>query len=95
MKWTNRQRVLVFSTRGINYRHRHMMEDIKKLMPHHRAESKMERTKNLRVKEICEARNCNKCILFEGRRKQDLYVWMANLPAGPSVKFLVENSKFF
>ncbi|XP_049866148.1 ribosome biogenesis protein BRX1 homolog [Pectinophora gossypiella] len=92
VKWINRQRVLVFAARGINHRHRHLMEDIKKLMPHHKTESKMERSKNLYVvNEISEMKNCNKCILFEGRKMRDLYLWMANIPNGPSVKFLIEN----
>ncbi|CAB3243787.1 unnamed protein product [Arctia plantaginis] len=91
-RWINRQRVLVFAARGINHRHRHLMEDIKKLMPHHKTESKMERSKNLYVvNEISEMKNCNKCILFEGRKMRDLYMWMANIPNGPSAKFLVEN----
>ncbi|KAK0078902.1 hypothetical protein PV325_001985 [Microctonus aethiopoides] len=91
-KWINRQRVLVFASRGINHRDRHLMEDIKTLMPHHRTEAKMERQKNLTVvNEICESKNCNKAILFEGRRKRDLYMWFANIPNGPSAKFLVEN----
>lgn len=85
---------MVVATRGINHRNRHLMEDLKKLMPHHRPESKIERCKSLQVvNEICEARHCNKCILFEGRRKQDLYLWMSNVSSGPSVKFLIENSK--
>lgn len=72
------------------------MDDLKKLMPHHRPESKMERTKNLQVvNEMCEMKNCNKTILFEGRRKRDLYVWFANVSTGPSVKFLVENSTYY
>lgn len=92
VKWINRQRVLVFAARGINHRHRHLMEDIKKIMPHHKTESKMERSKNLYVvNEISEMKNCNKCILFEGRKMRDLYLWMSNIPNGPSVKFLVEN----
>ncbi|OAD57783.1 Ribosome biogenesis protein BRX1 like protein [Eufriesea mexicana] len=92
VKWINRQRVLVFATRGISYRHRHLMDDLKALMPHHRSESKMERTKNLEVvNEICEMKNCNKTVLFEGRRKKDLYLWFSNNPVGPCAKFLVEN----
>ncbi|XP_076278379.1 ribosome biogenesis protein BRX1 homolog [Lasioglossum baleicum] len=92
VKWINKQRVLVFATRGISYRHRHLMDDLKTLMPHHRPESKMERTKNLQVvNEICEMKNCNKTILFEGRRKRDLYMWFSNISDGPSAKFLVEN----
>ncbi|XP_076162499.1 ribosome biogenesis protein BRX1 homolog isoform X2 [Ptiloglossa arizonensis] len=75
-----------------SFRHRHLMDDIKALMPHHRPESKMERTKTLQIiNEICEMKNCNKTILFEGRRKKDLYLWLSNIPTGPSCKFLVEN----
>lgn len=71
------------------------MEDIKALMPHHRPECKMERSKDLQVvNEMCEMKNCNKSILFEGRKKRDLYVWLANVPNGPSAKFLVENSTY-
>lgn len=90
--WINKQRVLVFAARGINHRDRHLMKDLRTLMPHHRAESKVERCKNLSVvNEICTMKHCNKAVLFEGRRKQDLYVWFSNVPDGPSAKFLVEN----
>ncbi|RZB39377.1 ribosome biogenesis protein BRX1 -like [Asbolus verrucosus] len=92
VKWINKQRVLVFSTRGINHRDRHLMEDLKKLMPHHKPESKMERSKTLSVvNEMCEMKNCNKAVMFEGRKKMDLYLWLSNVPNGPSVKFLVQN----
>ncbi|CAH1966600.1 unnamed protein product [Acanthoscelides obtectus] len=92
-KWVNKQRVLVLAARGINHRHRHLMEDMKKLMPHHKPESKMERSKTLSIiNEMCEMKNCNKAVLFEGRKKQDLYMWLANVPNGPSVKFLIENA---
>ncbi|XP_067613740.1 ribosome biogenesis protein BRX1 homolog [Eurosta solidaginis] len=91
-KWINKQRVLVFAARGINHRDRHLMRDIRTLMPHHRPESKMERSKTLSViNEMCEMKHCNKTILFEGRRKRDLYMWVANALQGPSAKFLIEN----
>lgn len=84
--------MLVFSARGINHRDRHLMKDIKTLMPHHRPESKMERSKSLAlVNEMCEMKHCNKAMLFEGRRKRDLYMWVSHIPNGPSAKFLVEN----
>lgn len=90
--WVNKQRVLVFAARGINHRDRHLMNDLRTLLPHHKAESKMERAKTLSVvNEICSMKHCNKSILFEGRRKQDLYMWCSSVPDGPSVKFLVEN----
>lgn len=83
----------MFAARGINHRDRHLMRDLKTLMPHHRSESKMERTKTLSVvNEMCEMKHCNKALLFEGRRKKDLYMWAACAPSGPSVKFLVENA---
>uniref|UniRef100_A0A182K6U0 Ribosome biogenesis protein BRX1 homolog n=1 Tax=Anopheles christyi TaxID=43041 RepID=A0A182K6U0_9DIPT len=91
-KWTNKQRVLVLCARGINHRDRHLMRDLRTLMPHHRAEPKMERWKTLSVvNEMSEMKHCNKVMLFEGRRKQDLYMWLANAGVGPSVKFLIEN----
>jgi ribosome biogenesis protein BRX1 len=68
------------------------MNDIKMLLPHHRAEPKMERWKTLSIlDEIGENRHCNKAILFEGRRKMDLYMFMGNLKEGPTAKFLIEN----
>lgn len=85
--------MLVFAARGINHRDRHLMRDLRTLMPHHRVESKMERAKSLVVaNEICTMKHCNKSILFEGRRKQDLYAWFSNVAEGPSAKFLIENA---
>ncbi len=34
VKWTNKERVLIFSSRGINHRDRHLMNDLKAMMPH-------------------------------------------------------------
>ncbi|KAL5021634.1 hypothetical protein ScPMuIL_000789 [Solemya velum] len=91
-KWTNKQRVLIFSSRGISFRSRHLMMDLRRLMPHSKSESKMDRKDKLFiVNEVCEMKNCNKCIYFEGKKKQDLYMWVSNVPRGPSAKFLVEN----
>ena len=68
------------------------MEDLKTLMPHSKSDSKMHRKKEgslFVVNEIAEMKNCNKCLLFESRRKRDLYLWMANIARGPSAKFQV------
>ena len=43
------------------------------------------------INEICESRNCNKCLFFENKKRKDLYLWISNVPDGPSAKFLVEN----
>ncbi|KAL1253562.1 hypothetical protein QQF64_018255 [Cirrhinus molitorella] len=91
-KWTNKERVLVFSSRGISFRTRHLMQDLKTMMPHSKADTKMDRKDKLFVvNEVCEIKNCNKCIFFEAKKKQDLYMWISNVPHGPSAKFLVQN----
>lgn len=43
VKWVNKQRVLVFSARGITQRDRHLMVDLRDMMPHSKTESKFER----------------------------------------------------
>ncbi|KAJ0013039.1 hypothetical protein NQD34_017373 [Periophthalmus magnuspinnatus] len=91
-KWTNKERVLIFSSRGINFRTRHLMQDLRTLMPHSKADTKMDRKDKLFViNEVCEIKNCNKCLFFEAKKKQDLYLWVSNSPHGPSAKFLVQN----
>ncbi|KAG9488397.1 hypothetical protein GDO78_007941 [Eleutherodactylus coqui] len=56
------------------------------------ADTKMDRKDKLFVvNEVCEMKNCNKCIYFEAKKKQDLYMWISNTPEGPSAKFLVQN----
>nr|CAG4651045.1 EOG090X07MB [Simocephalus serrulatus] len=92
VKWINKQRVLVFAARGITQRDRHLMVDLRDMMPQSKTESKFERKDPLFViNEICEMKNCNKCIFFEGRKKQDLFLWLADVPKGPSAKFYIEN----
>jgi len=62
------------------------------LLPHGKKEPKMDTKEKLSVaNEISELRGCNWCMLFECRKKQDLYLWMASCPNGPSVKFHVSN----
>ncbi|XP_064606939.1 ribosome biogenesis protein BRX1 homolog [Liolophura sinensis] len=91
-KWVNKQRVLVFSSRGVSYRLRHLMNDVRTMMPHSKSDTKMNRKDQLFVvNELCEMKNCNKCIYFEMKKKQDMYVWFSNVPRGPSAKFLLEN----
>ena len=42
---------------------------------------------NFAVNELAEMKNCNKCLLFEGRKNRpDLYLWAANVARGPSAK---------
>ena len=80
-KWKNKERILIFSSRGINFRTRHLMQDLRMLMPHSKADTKMDRKDKLFViNEVCEMKNCNKCIYSEAKKKQDLYMWLSNSP---------------
>merc|ERR1719494_1223505 len=68
------------------------MLDLRTLMPHSRAENKLHpKVKLTTINEISEMKNCNHCILFQMKKKKDLYMWIASVPHGPSARFLVEN----
>merc|ERR1712002_204634 len=85
-------RVLVLAARGISFRGRHLMDDIFNMMPHAKSDSKMQKKESLSaVNEIAEMKNCSRCLLIEGRRKRDVFLWAANVARGPSIKFEVEN----
>ncbi|CAJ0628243.1 15082_t:CDS:2 [Entrophospora sp. SA101] len=88
----NKQRVLALSTRGINFRQRHLLNDLETLFPHFKKDSKLDQKYNLSVlNELAELNNCNNCVFFEARKKQDLYMWTSKAPNGPSIKFHVQN----
>ncbi len=91
-KWKNKQRVLLVSSRGVSYLARHMISNLKTLMPHARADSKFNRKHGLKgLAEIADIRNCNKIIYVEMHKKQDAFLWMCAVPSGPSVKFSFES----
>ena len=92
VRYVNKQRVLVVCSRGTSARHRHLLEDLKKLMPHHKSDAKLD-TKNdpRQLNEICELKSCNGCVYLEARKRSDLYMWVSRTPRGPSGKFLVQN----
>ena len=84
--------MLFLPCRGLSYRDRHLMKDLISLCPNSKTESKMRRGDSLfSANEMAEMKNCNKCLLFEGRKQRDLYMWVADVSRGPSAKFQVEN----
>lgn len=90
--FVNRQRVLVFSSRGITTRYRHLLDDFRKLLPHHKRDVKLDAKDTLHVvNQIAEIKGCNTTIFLEARKRQDLYMWVSRVGVGPSVKFLVQN----
>lgn len=88
----NKTKVLMLSTRGVTTRFRHLMEDVLKILPHAKKESKLDSKDRLEVAtEVADLRNCDTIMLFESRKRQDLYLWLVKSPFGPSVKFHIAN----
>lgn len=91
-QFMNKQRVLLISSRGVNYRHRHLIQDLFSLLPHSRKEPKLDTKKDLQqLNEIAELYNCNNILFFEARKHQDLYLWLSKPPNGPTIKFYLQN----
>ena len=91
-KWKNKQRCMLVSSRGVSYLARHIIANLKTLMPHTKTDSKFNRKNGLgELSEIAEIRNCNKVIYVEMHKKQDAFVWLSAVPHGPSAKFSLEN----
>ena len=90
--YTNKQRVLLLASRGITARHRHLLEDLKLLIPHHKKDNKLDSKGDVKVvNEIAEIKSCNQIIYLETRKHTDLYMYLGQAPNGPSVKFHVVN----
>ncbi|KAG6862096.1 hypothetical protein C0995_007226 [Termitomyces sp. Mi166 len=88
----NKQRVLLLSSRGITHRMRHLMNDLEVLLPHVKKDSKLDSKSQLHLlPELADLNNCNNTLYFEARRHEDLYLWAAKTPNGPSIKMHVQN----
>ncbi|KAL5533255.1 BRX1 [Sanghuangporus sanghuang] len=88
----NKQRVLLLSSRGVTHRMRHLMNDLEALLPHVKKDSKLDSKSQLHLlPELADLHNCNNTLYFEARRHEDLYLWAAKTPNGPSIKMHVQN----
>jgi len=92
-----KEKTLLLSSRGITYRHRHLLNDFHNLLPNTKKDCKFDSKSKLHhLVEIADLHECSNIVYFEGRKKRDLYVWMAGSclttgNTGPTVKFHVEN----
>ena len=92
----NKQRVLILSSRGVTYRHRHLLNDLYALLPHSRKDAKLDtKTKLYQLNELAELYNCNNVLFFEARKGKDLYIWISKAPNGPTVKMHLQNCEIF
>jgi rRNA maturation protein Rpf1 len=93
-RYRNKQRCLVLCSRGVTARYRHLLEDLRTLLPHHKKESKLDPGSEgaaRAVNDIAEIRGCSSILFLECRKRQDAYLWMGKQPSGPSVRFHVSN----
>uniref|UniRef100_A0A0N4ZFE1 Ribosome biogenesis protein BRX1 homolog n=1 Tax=Parastrongyloides trichosuri TaxID=131310 RepID=A0A0N4ZFE1_PARTI len=91
-QWKNRTRVMMMCSRGTLFRTRHLMKNLKTIMPHTKSESKFSKNEKFNViNEIAELQNCSKVMFFENRKHKDTYLWLSDIQNGPSAKFLVQN----
>ncbi|KAK0259464.1 Ribosome biogenesis protein brx1 [Friedmanniomyces endolithicus] len=87
-----RQRLLALTSRGVTYRHRHLLQDINSLLPHSRKDAKLDTKSQLsQLNELADLYNCNNIMFFEARKAKDLYIWLSKPPNGPTVKFHCQN----
>ncbi|KAJ2849082.1 Ribosome biogenesis protein brx1 [Coemansia brasiliensis] len=87
-----KNRVLLVASRGVTFRHRHLMNDLEALLPHTKKEAKVEAKQDMDLlNELAEIQGCNNVFYFEARKHQDLFLWISRAPSGPSVKFHVQN----
>ncbi|KAJ2933801.1 hypothetical protein H1R20_g3299, partial [Candolleomyces eurysporus] len=88
----NKQRVMLLSSRGVTHRMRHLMNDLETLLPHVKKDAKLDSKNQLHLlPELADLNNCNNTLYFEARRHEDLYLWAAKTPNGPSIKMHVQN----
>jgi len=92
MKYVNKQRCLMLCSRGAVASYRHLMGDVRSLLPHNKLDVKLDTKRELTaINEISEMKSCNSALFFEFRKRKDLYLWASATPFGPSCKFLVQN----
>ncbi|RJE19935.1 ribosome biogenesis protein BRX1 [Aspergillus sclerotialis] len=90
-------RVLMLTSRGVTYRHRHLLADMTALLPHSYKETKLDTRKktagyNLLLNSLADLHSCNVIFFLEARKRgQDLYLWISRPPNGPTVRFHVNN----
>ncbi|KAK4934247.1 Ribosome biogenesis protein brx1 [Elasticomyces elasticus] len=91
-----RNRILMLTSRGVSFRHRHLLTDLHALLPHAYKDTKLDTKSsnnyNSALNALADLHSCNYVFFLEGRKQgQDLYLWLARAPNGPTIKFNVTN----
>lgn len=83
-------KVLVLCSRGVNHQDRHLMLDMREMLPHSKKDCKFDKKDSLTaLNELASLSSADKCLYFENRKGKLLLLWASNIHGGPSVKFLV------
>lgn len=96
-RYHNKQRCLIMCSRGVTARYRHLLEDMRTLIPHHKKDSKLDAGNSKggagqAINDIAEMKSCNSFIFLECRKRgQDAYLHLGFTPDGPSAKFHLTN----
>jgi ribosome biogenesis protein BRX1 len=77
-------------------RHRHFLNDLHSLLPHTYKDTKLDTKSsnhyNSALNGLADLHSCNYVFFLEARKRgQDLYLWLARAPNGPTIKFSVTN----
>lgn len=93
---TNRQKCLVLGGRNMNSKARHLLLDLRGLMPHSREHSKLgggaqHHNIGSDLVELCGLHMCNSFLYMDPHRSDVTYLWLGQAPAGPSVKLQISN----
>jgi ribosome biogenesis protein BRX1 len=77
-------------------RQRHLLNDLSALLPHTKRDTKLDTKSNNNynssLNALAELHSCNYIFFLEARKHaQDLYLWLAGAPNGPTIKFSVSN----
>ncbi|EPY27422.1 ribosome biogenesis protein BRX1 [Strigomonas culicis] len=92
-RMTNRQKCLVLGGRSMSSKDRHLLTDLRGLMPHAREHAKVGRSHTLGddLVDLCTLHQCNSFLFVEPHRKDVSYLWVGQAPAGPSLKLQLGN----
>ena len=92
-KFKTKQRTLVFSQRKIKPNIRHLMNNIRDMLPHAKGCEKHDTSRHDSldyVNDLCMALNCSNTIFFQQVGTQ-AFMYMAKSPTGPTIKFRLHN----
>jgi ribosome biogenesis protein BRX1 len=87
----------MLSSRGVNHRQRHLLSDLHSLLPHTVLETKLDTSKkttalNPALNSLAALHSTPTIFFLEARKHgQDLYLWLARSPNGPTLKCHVGN----